>query len=150
MKGENFNAKGFTIIELLTVIGIILVLAGLLMPALGKARRISQRARCASNLHQIGIALHLYANDNDGNFPTRGSWGMDLYPRYIDNEQVFDCPSHSGVGSARTPNYWYSESTLSISNNSTERMVGCYGGIHDGLENKLCVDGSVIMAPPGE
>ena len=58
--------SGFTLMEILTVIAIMVILAGLLMPALRSARREARRAQCISNLKQIGIAIHSYALDNNG------------------------------------------------------------------------------------
>lgn len=60
---------GFTLIELLAVIGILALLAALLLPALASAKAKVRRASCLSNLRQIGIAIHLYADDHDGSIP---------------------------------------------------------------------------------
>jgi len=64
------SQRGFTLIELLVVIAIIAVLASLAAAALPRAKVSAQRAKCASNLRQIGAAVHLYAADHDGRFPS--------------------------------------------------------------------------------
>jgi len=68
MKNSRFSSA-FTLIELLTVIAIIGILAAILIPVVGKVRESARAAQCSSNLRQIGQAFHMYAEANNGNCP---------------------------------------------------------------------------------
>ncbi len=65
----NPKKTGFTLLEMLVVVAVILILFAILMPALGRAKEAGRSARCASNLHQLQLASLDYAMGNNGNFP---------------------------------------------------------------------------------
>ncbi len=96
----------FTLIELLVVIAIIAVLAGMLMPALSKARQTAQSIKCTSQQKQIGTGILLYANDNHDFFPYQlkdynyfslnarpdeMNWANAVY-LYMQNPSIYTCP----------------------------------------------------------
>lgn len=91
---DSRRIRAFTLIELLVVIAIIMLLLGLLLPSVQRVREAANRMACGSNLRQIGIAFHHYANDYNAHFPPsrladrRATWAVLLMP-YLEQDNVY-------------------------------------------------------------
>ncbi len=99
--------RAFTLIELLVVIAIIAILAALLLPVLSAAKQRAWTAQCQSNLHQIGLGMKMYADENNEMYPESGgtirwdqkdsatgnySWMQQIYS-FVQNTNAYHCPA---------------------------------------------------------
>ena len=128
--------RAFTLVELLIVIGIVALLVGLLLPAMSGAREQAKATACLSNLRQLAIAAHVYANNNGGRYPV-ARWGADSWDFSIvvggkpapgllwrgqADMRIQQCPSFDGRANGLDPYTGYNYNTSYIGHGQGETV----------------------------
>lgn len=130
MNGMYRRRSGFTLVELLVVIGIIAILVGILLPALNKARRAAQETQCMSNLRQFGFGFQIYADANQGFLPEDGPDGSNTGSQFIGrtgpNESAYDSNGNYIPTGVDDPALWFNAIPPLVNNRSYYSLMADY------------------------
>src|SRR6185369_4208632 len=147
------TARAFTVIELTLVVAIILILSGLLLPALCQAKQQARSAACKSNLHQIGLALTMYVADYQ-KYPTAGAWmavavstapNQRVLPYTANNRNVFYCPSQKPAAKSTAERTVTEPLSYGCNNLGSARFD--FWGIRLGIATYPPISASEVRAP---
>ncbi|HEV2294067.1 MAG TPA: prepilin-type N-terminal cleavage/methylation domain-containing protein [Tepidisphaeraceae bacterium] len=156
---------GFTLVELLVVIGIIAILIAILLPALSAARRQAQAVKCGTQLRELGNAMMMYANEYKGYLPVPRQWTNAAVGPYEVHGLVFYHPGPEIAGQqiAENPKWWhflakYLSKSNAMAQTSTEADIikkgvfwcPSFEGYFTGGNDENMVGGSTAISPVTE
>ncbi len=132
------RAKGFTLVEMLVVIAISALLMSIMMPALGKVKKMAQATICMSNLKHWGVIWKMFVDDNNDKFMENLDWIVPLEPYYMRELKIFLCPAAKKKGTILGSNdsprsrrggkfkAWF-EPDVGFDNDLVKDVLGSYG-----------------------
>jgi prepilin-type N-terminal cleavage/methylation domain-containing protein/prepilin-type processing-associated H-X9-DG protein len=155
--------SGFTLLELLVVIAIMTILAGILFPVFARAGEKARQSACASNIKNLGVAILLYAQDYDEQFPLAAyatsafdflTW-HDLTDPYAKNKEIWHCPSSplnkADVDGRITTHFGYNArylTTIALDfSNAKSHSAVSLAGVGSPAETVLLTDARASLQP---
>jgi prepilin-type N-terminal cleavage/methylation domain-containing protein len=145
-KMKSNQRKAFTLVEMLTVIAIVGILAGFLLPTIKKARDQAKKTKCAHNLKEFVDAIDLYRIEHN-DYP---DYLSNLYPSYVDSPEMYLCPadycmqgpsspynSHVGADGGKP---WWETARLQYDETDDTKFNGRYASLRNGDDPQYKID----------
>ena len=133
--------RGFILVEFLTAVAIIAILAAILFPVFARAREKARQATCAQNLLNVGMALRQYSADYHGHFPPDDNDLSPLYFQYLPEWRCLDCPSIARDFDGEAGDYCYRGGYQDDDRGDLMLMADRIAAPHNEGNNVLWLDG---------
>jgi competence protein ComGC len=140
IKGRT-DRKGFTLGELLFVFAVAIVLMVGFTPFIRYSNERMARVQCANNFREIGLAIYIYARENDGKFPP--SLKTLYEEQYLGDKRLMNCPASKNVGTIDDPDYLYTAGLSARDSSGLVLLRDKQGNHPRGGENLLYTNGTV-------
>ena len=140
----------FTLIELLTVIAVVGILAAILLPVVGKVRQSALRSDCVSNLRQIGNAVALYAQDNKGHYPRAYAvpGGVEVYWRELIVRGGYLGQPNYGLNSSLPQNQWHGSHFTYLTCKAHRQIAPIVNASEGWLRPTYSMNGTIAAGKP--